>query len=93
MKNFGASFQRVLPLVQTDEQLGAKIILMPKPADASAATAPVRPWLHWLLFALTVITTTWAGAAHQGVDLAREPERFTAGLPYSVGLLLILGVH
>jgi membrane-associated protease RseP (regulator of RpoE activity) len=85
--------ERALPLVQTDEQLGAKIILMPKPADASAATAPVRPWLHWLLFALTVITTTWAGAAHQGVDLAREPERFTAGLPYSVGLLLILGVH
>jgi hypothetical protein len=84
---------RVLPLVQTDEQLGAKIILMPKPAEASAATAPVRPWLHWLLFALTIGTTTWAGAAHQGVDLAREPERFTAGLPYSVGLLLILGAH
>ena len=84
---------RVFPLVQKDQQLGAKIILMPKPADASAPTAPVRPWLHWLLFALTVITTTWAGAAHQGFNLAREPDRFTAGLPYAVGLLLILGVH
>ena len=30
---------RVFPLVQKDEQLGAKIILMPKPADASAPTA------------------------------------------------------
>jgi len=84
---------RILPLVQKDEQLGAKIILMPKPADAARPSAPVRPWLHWLLFGLTVITTTWAGAAHQGIDLTREPERFTAGLPYAIGLLLILGVH
>jgi membrane-associated protease RseP (regulator of RpoE activity) len=67
-----------LPLVQEDEQLGARI---------------VRPWLHWLLFGLTVITTTWAGAAHQGIDLVQEPARFTAGLPFSIGLLLILGVH
>src|SRR5215469_11473349 len=84
---------RILPLVQKDEQLGAKIILMPKPADAARPSAPVRPWLHWLLLGLTVITTTWAGAAHQGIDLAREPARFGAGLPYAVGLLLILGVH
>lgn len=26
----------------------------------------------WLLFALTVATTTWAGAAHQGVNVMRE---------------------
>ena len=84
---------RILPLVQKDEQLGAKIILMPKPADTARPSAPVRPWLHWLLFGLTVITTTWAGAAHQGIDLAREPARFTAGLPYAIGLLLILGLH
>jgi membrane-associated protease RseP (regulator of RpoE activity) len=49
--------------------------------------------LHWLLFGLTVITTTWAGANHQGVDLAQDPGRFFVGLPYSIGLLLILGVH
>jgi Zn-dependent protease len=84
---------RVLPLVQKDDQLGAKIILMPNPAGASVPNAPARLWLHWLLFAVTVITTTWAGAAHQGVDLAREPGRFTTGLPYAIGLLLILGVH
>jgi membrane-associated protease RseP (regulator of RpoE activity) len=84
---------RTTPLVQKDEQLGAKIILMPKPAEAAGPRAPVRPWLHWLLFGLTVITTTWAGAAHQGIDLTREPGRFTAGLPFSIGLLLILGVH
>jgi membrane-associated protease RseP (regulator of RpoE activity) len=84
---------KTLPLVQKDDQLGARIILMPNPAGAAGPRAPIRPWLHWLLFGLTVITTTWAGAAHQGIDLAREPQRFTAGLSYAIGLLLILGVH
>jgi membrane-associated protease RseP (regulator of RpoE activity) len=86
----GKSF---VPLVQEDEQLGAKIVLLPKRAEEEIARKPVRPWLHWLLFGLTVITTTWAGATHQGIDLAQEPGRFTVGLPYSIGLLLILGVH
>jgi membrane-associated protease RseP (regulator of RpoE activity) len=82
-----------VPLVQEDEQLGAKIVLLPKRAEEQIARKSFRPWLHWLLFGLTVITTTWAGAGHQGVDLAQEPGRFTVGLPYSIGLLLILGVH
>jgi Zn-dependent protease len=86
----GKSF---VPLVQEDEQLGAKIVLIPKREEEDGARRPVRSWLHWLLFGLTVITTTWAGASHQGVDLALEPWRFTVGLPYSIGLLLILGVH
>jgi len=81
-----------VPLVQEDEQLGAKIVLIPKRAE-DVAQKPLRPWLHWLLFGLTVITTTWAGASHQGVDLAQEPGRFAVGLLYSIGLLLILGVH
>jgi membrane-associated protease RseP (regulator of RpoE activity) len=82
-----------VPLVQEDEQLGAKIILVPKPAEEDFARKPVRPWLHWLLFCLTLITTTWAGASYQGVDLAQEPGRFAVGLPSSIGLILILGVH
>jgi membrane-associated protease RseP (regulator of RpoE activity) len=85
--------QGFVPLVQQDEQLGAKIVLIPKAAEEGLARKPVRPWLHWLLFGLTIITTTWAGATHQGVDLAQEPGRFVVGLPYSIGLLLILGVH
>ncbi len=82
-----------LPLVQEDEQLGARIVIVPNRPAEQVAQRPVRPWLHWLLFLLTVITTTWAGAAHQGVDLAQEPGRFTVGLPYALGLLLILGFH
>jgi membrane-associated protease RseP (regulator of RpoE activity) len=84
---------RAVPLIQEDEKLGANILLVPKATEGAEVETPVRPWLHWLLFGLTVITTTWAGAAHQGIDLVREPARFGAGLPYAVGLLLILGVH
>lgn len=82
-----------VPLLQEDEKLGNAIILLPKPVEEAAMEKPVRPWLHWLLFGLTVLTTTWAGAAHQGINLLSEPERFTIGLPYSLGLLAILGVH
>lgn len=49
--------------------------------------------LHWLLFGLTIVTTTWAGALHQGVNLLNEPGRFMLGLPYALGLLFILGAH
>jgi membrane-associated protease RseP (regulator of RpoE activity) len=82
-----------VPLVQEDDQLGARIVLIPKPAGEEISRKPVRLWLHWLLFGFTLITTTWAGASQQGVNLAEEPGRFTVGLPYSIGLLLILGVH
>ena len=82
-----------VPLVQEDDQLGAKIVLIPKAAEEEISRKPVRPWLHWLLFGLTLLTTTWAGASQQGVNLAEEPGRFTVGLQYSIGLLLILGVH
>ncbi|MDE3084300.1 MAG: site-2 protease family protein, partial [Verrucomicrobiota bacterium] len=80
-------------LLQEDERLGAAILLVPKPVEKARMNKPVRPWIHWLLFGLTVLTTTWAGAAHQGINLLHEPARFTVGLPYSLGLLAILGLH
>ncbi|GMU22700.1 MAG: hypothetical protein AMXMBFR13_27850 [Phycisphaerae bacterium] len=81
-----------MPLVQEDEQLGAQVVLLPRPVEAEV-DRPVRPWIHWLLFTLTLVTTTWAGAAHQGVDILRQPGRFAVGLPYALGLLAILGTH
>jgi len=51
------------------------------------------PWLNIVLFFLTLITTTWVGAAYQGINLWNEPNRFAAGLPYAIGLMLILGAH
>jgi len=85
--------EETVPLLQEDEQLRSAIVLMPKSVEEATLERPTRPAVHWVLFGLTVLTTTWAGAAHQGVDLLQEPMRFAAGLPYSLGLLTILGVH
>jgi hypothetical protein len=82
-----------VPLLQEDASAPAAIVLMPTPVERATLEHPIRPWVHWLLFALTVATTTWAGAAHQGVNLWREPARLFTGLPYSLTLMAILGVH
>lgn len=84
---------QTVPLLQQDDQMGAAIYLMPKRVEEAVLERPVRPWINWLLFGLTVLTTTWVGAAHQGVNLLQAPGRFVVGLPYSIGLLAILGVH
>lgn len=82
-----------IPLIQEDQRHGESIVLLPGETSGSENDNPTRPVIHWLLFMLTIVTTTWAGAAHQGINLFTQPERFTAGLPYSFGLLAILGVH
>ena len=82
-----------IPMVREDDQAGAAILLVPDATGNSSSERPIRAWVHWLLFGLTLMTTTWAGAAHQGVDLLREPGRFVVGLPYALGLMAILGVH
>lgn len=83
----------VIPLM-TDQGRGlTTIALLPRPVEEATLEKPVRPWLHWLLFGLTFLTTTYAGAAHQGVNLLRNPEAFAVGLPYSVALLAMLGFH
>jgi membrane-associated protease RseP (regulator of RpoE activity) len=83
----------VVPMLQPDKDGRAAVLLIPRSVEEAALEKPVRPALHWLLFLLTFATTTFAGAAHQGVNLLREPERFSAGLPYSVALMAILGFH
>lgn len=51
------------------------------------------PWIQLLLLLGTLATTTWAGAAYQGISLWRDPGQWAAGLPYALSVLLILGVH
>ncbi|HWR54050.1 MAG TPA: site-2 protease family protein [Bryobacteraceae bacterium] len=82
-----------VPLLQDGGGGRTSVVLLPKPVEEAALERRVRPWLHWLLFGLTFLTTTFAGAAHRGVNLLREPSLFTVGLPYSVALLAILGCH
>lgn len=46
-----------------------------------------------LLFIATVFSTLWAGCLHQGVNILVTPWLFYKGLPFSLTLLAILGVH
>jgi membrane-associated protease RseP (regulator of RpoE activity) len=80
------------PMLLEGDRHDVRLLMLP---GREAAEEPERPnWaLHWLLFVATIATTTWAGALHAGVDLLQHPDRFTVGLPYSLGLLLILGSH
>lgn len=82
-----------VPSLQHDQSAPATIVLVPAPLDRAAIDRPIRPWVHWLLFTLTVVTTTWAGAAHQGVNVVEDPSGILAGVPYSLTLMAILGVH
>lgn len=70
---------------------GGSVVLLVAPTKPTPK--PTRPWLHWLLLGLTVATTTWAGALQQGINLRQDPAAIWRGLPYSLGLMLILGVH
>ena len=88
----GFADQAVTPIIQEGEKENVKVILLPI-TDSTEATEPTKWGIHFLLFALTVLTTTWVGALHAGINLLSEPGQFQVGLPYSIGLLLILGAH
>mgnify|MGYP001773429942 CR=1 FL=1 len=51
------------------------------------------PWIHIILFILTVFTTLSAGAIWEGIDIFAEPERIIEGWPFSLTLLSILLSH
>ncbi len=55
--------------------------------------APSNPLINLLLFVLTVGSTMFVGAGLSGVDIIAHPERFSAGIPFAVTILAILGVH
>lgn len=59
----------------------------------NSETVHKRLWLHILLFLLTLLTTTAAGALQNGVDLFSDPAQLASGLPFAVTLMTILLVH
>ncbi|MEM9542449.1 MAG: site-2 protease family protein [Cyanobacteria bacterium P01_E01_bin.42] len=75
--------------------------LVPNPRARTQAISPQeiplkQPKLVLSLFAITLFTTTYAGALFAGVvpeQLHANPTLFVRGLPYSLGLLAVLGVH
>ena len=54
---------------------------------------PDRPWLHVLLFVLTLASMTAAGARLQGVDPFASLVHLSEGIPFAATLLAILTVH
>jgi membrane-associated protease RseP (regulator of RpoE activity) len=52
-----------------------------------------RIWLHLILFLLTFVTTTVAGAIQECVDPLANPLEILSGLPFALTLMLILLVH
>ncbi|MGZ4964000.1 MAG: site-2 protease family protein [Limisphaerales bacterium] len=84
---------RATPLLQQDPVYGSAIFLAPEMTQPVAQERPVRIWLHWSLFALTLLTTTAAGATQEGADIFHDPASLAVGIPYSIALLAILGFH
>jgi membrane-associated protease RseP (regulator of RpoE activity) len=66
------------------------------PLPRRAASIAHRPWLHALLFFLTLVSMAAAGAMQQGVNPLAGPEalvHLVEGIPFAVALLCILTVH
>ncbi|MDA8168491.1 MAG: site-2 protease family protein [Nitrospiraceae bacterium] len=51
------------------------------------------PFIHVLLFVLTVISTLVAGAVQKGINPLKEPSRIYEGIPFSAALIIILLSH
>jgi Zn-dependent protease len=71
---------------------------LPPLTAAPVAIAPPRrvgssTTIHLLLFFITFVTTSMAGALHVGVDPFSHPLGLLAGLPFSATLMLILLCH
>jgi len=93
-KSLKQRFERtaMTPLLQEDD--AGKPTLILAPGGVPSAEEKFRfPWINLVLFVLTLLTTAWAGAAHQGVNLLENPGQFAVGIPYALALMLILGTH
>lgn len=55
-----------------------------------------RPGLALMLVFVTLVTTTWVGVQIAGVQIkaiASDPSLMLKGLPYALGLMVVLGTH
>ncbi len=87
--------RRVMVLLQEDAE-GKPFFLALSEAYAETVDRAIpaqRPWVNVGLLGATLATTTLAGAAHQGINLFKEPAAWVLGLPYALGVMLILGIH
>src|SRR5574337_1511840 len=75
------------PLPRSEEDL---TILRVMPSKRSFRSGP---WLNILLLLATLVTTVFVGATNRGAHPLANPWSVVQGLPFSVTLLSILGVH
>jgi hypothetical protein len=92
-RRFDPAVHRAYLLEMDDGRVA--LVIEPQRQSPEAPPPLIRSGIAWnvLLLALTLVTTTWAGASHRGGDVFRQPSHHWAGLWYSLPLLLILGVH
>jgi membrane-associated protease RseP (regulator of RpoE activity) len=96
----GVFGDRFLVLFQESFQGQPFFALVPTPSAEPKAEAPTqtlnRPWLALALLLITLFTTTVVGAEMAGVrpeDLEANSQVLFKGLPYSLGIVLILACH
>jgi membrane-associated protease RseP (regulator of RpoE activity) len=93
-----ASLERLLaarnmtPLLEDRGQDGVRVIALPSTVNGELRRRSPTA-VNIALFLATIVTTVWAGALQQGVNLLTDPGQFAIGLPYAAALLGILGVH
>ncbi|KPK45458.1 MAG: hypothetical protein AMK74_03445 [Nitrospira bacterium SM23_35] len=51
------------------------------------------PFLHIILFILTLFSTLFVGAMQTGADLLKDPGQIYRGLPFALSLMIILLTH
>jgi membrane-associated protease RseP (regulator of RpoE activity) len=96
----GVFGDRFLVLFQESLQGQPFFALIPNPNTEVAEEKPqevlTRPWLAAFLLLVTILTTTLVGAEMSGVTPEQLQDNWMVlfqGLPYSFGVIAILGVH
>jgi membrane-associated protease RseP (regulator of RpoE activity) len=84
--------RQLMPLVEDRGGRNVRVVALPAGVDRELRRRPSVA-VNIALFLATVLTTVWAGALHQGINLLQRPDEFMAGVPYAAALLGMLGVH
>jgi membrane-associated protease RseP (regulator of RpoE activity) len=67
--------------------------LLPTSPGSTGQPRPQRAWINLVLFVLTVASTLFTGALHEGADPFANPASLLRGVPFSFTIMAILGTH
>jgi membrane-associated protease RseP (regulator of RpoE activity) len=83
------------PLLRDGPSAGESVIVAVRGSLTSSTTG--RKWINALLFGLTLVTVTLGGgstlAMMRGADVPAWQSVLSNGIPFAIGLMLILGAH